>query len=88
MGDELLGLRPDVGGEDGGDREDQRERRDGEAEEFTFLDCSACTAASCLCTAASRLCSAASRRCSASSSSYLREYSRKASSWARFSSIA
>ena len=41
---------------------------------FTFLDCSACTAAF--------------RRCSASSSSYLREYSRKASSWARFSSIA
>lgn len=33
MGDELLGLRPDVGGEDGGDREDQRERRDGEAED-------------------------------------------------------
>lgn len=33
MGDEPLGLRPDVGGEDGGDREDQRERRDGEAED-------------------------------------------------------
>ena len=33
MGDELLGPRPDVGGEDGGDREDQRERRDGEAED-------------------------------------------------------
>lgn len=33
MGDGLLGLRPDVGGEDGGDREDQRERRDGEAED-------------------------------------------------------
>ena len=33
MGDELLGLRPDVGGEDGEDREYQRERRDGEAED-------------------------------------------------------
>lgn len=33
MNDGLLGLRPDVGGEDGGDREDQRERRDGEAED-------------------------------------------------------
>lgn len=33
MGDELLGLRPDVGGEDGGYREDQRERRDGEAKD-------------------------------------------------------